>query len=97
MYASMVLLDLDGELSSRERGRLGRTLASELAQLPGFIAFVALETATGSVGGFCICANPVTLAEAQIRIEAWQRDHTGNGEFAFTACATGAVIVQHGF
>jgi hypothetical protein len=97
MYASMVLLDLDGELSSRERGQLSRALANELAQLPGFIAFIALETATGSVGGCCIYTNPMTLAGAHLRIEAWQRDHARNAESALTACATGAVIAQHGF
>lgn len=96
MYASMFHLDLGDDLSSRERGRIGRALAAHLAALRGFVAFIALESADGAVGGLCICADAVTLAEAQQAAEAWQRSRDGAGS-ALTAYMSGMVIVQHGF
>lgn len=96
MYASMFHLDLGDELSSRERGRIGRALAAHLAALQGFVAFIALESADGAVGGLCICADAVTLAEAQRIAESWQRARVG-ASAALTPYASGKVIVQHGF
>ena len=96
MYAAMFPLDLGGQASSRERGQHGRALASELAALPGFVAFIALEAEDGAVRCLCICADAATLTEAQEFALAWQGEHSDASIASIPSCFRGRIIVQHG-
>lgn len=96
MYAAMFPLLLDGEASSRARGQHGRALASALAVLPGFVAFIALEAEDGAVRGLCICADDATLTEAQEFALEWQGEHDDTAVSPIPACIRGRIIVQHG-
>lgn len=105
MYASLFHLDLGSDASSRERDRSGRALATALASVPGFLAFLALETADGGVTGLCICEEAMMLGAVQQVAEEWQRARAGTDTGTRTSTGgeplrpllTGEVIVQRGF
>ncbi len=96
MYASMFRLEVGSELSVRECGRLGRTLAAQLAALPGVVAFIAVKATDGVLGGLCICSDAQTLTDAQHLAETWQHEHDAMHP-PLRTCVSGQVVVQHGF
>ncbi|MEZ4520185.1 MAG: hypothetical protein R3A46_00880 [Thermomicrobiales bacterium] len=111
MHASIFRFDLGSNTSPRERGRRGRTLATALAAVPGFVAFLALESEAGWLAGLCICIDPAALARAQQVAADWQREHGCHSHpspclawgqdpalgSAMQPLITGEVIVQRGF
>lgn len=96
MYATIFRINLCSS-SSRDRGRAGRSLATALDTLHGFVAFIALEADDGQVAGLCICDDPMTLQEAQTVAAHWQRDRCGPSSAGLQPIAVGKVIVQRGF
>lgn len=97
MYASIIRLNLGSNLSLLDRGRCGRSLASALDDVPGFIAFVAFESEEGAVTGLCICADAEALAVAERVASAWQRERGEEASSALQTFSVGEVIVQRGF
>ena len=74
MHASMFNLDLGVCATTRDRARRGRSLAAELAGLPGFIAFIAIEAEDGSATGLCICVDEEASEIARQQVENWHRE-----------------------
>jgi hypothetical protein len=98
MYATIIHCDMHAIASAHARGQMGRTLATALAALPGFIAFVALDadTVTGAVAALCIFEEQTSIAPAARVIAQWQHDALGAGAAAIQHLGTGAVIAQKG-
>ncbi len=97
MYASVIQCDMHAINSSHERGRLGRILATNLGELSGFVAFVAIDidSDTGSVAALCIFEDHAGLAAADDAIDQWLHEHYATG-VGIQQIATGALIVQKG-
>lgn len=97
MYAAVIHLDLGSNTSMLDRGRCGRSLASALDDVPGFVAFLAFESDEGVVTGLCICVDAMALEEARRVAAAWHCERSGAANFALEAFDAGEVIVQRGF
>lgn len=97
MHATIFHVDLGDETSSRDRWRAGRSLATALAGIHGFIAFLMLETDDGATAGLCVCMDAGALEEARQVAEGWQEARSEHSGSAMRALVTGEVIVQRGF
>lgn len=97
MYGSMFYLDMGAHISSRERWYCGRSLATALSAVDGFVAFLILETADDTVAGFCICIDAPSLENARRVAEDWQHMSSGQEAADIKALITGEVIIQRGF
>ena len=77
MNATIVLCDLHNCAATLAHGHSGRALATALAPLPGFVAFVTLDmdAGTDAVATLCLMEERVGLAEAEHMIAQWQREH----------------------
>ena len=96
MYATMVQCAMCVAASPHARGRLGRTLATALGTLPGFVAFVAFDGDAGAVTALCLFEDHLSMADAQRVIARWQRDALATGEIDLRYLCAGDVIVQKG-
>jgi hypothetical protein len=98
MYATIIRCDLRGIEPSHARGQAGRTLATALSALPGFLAFVALdaEDAAGMVAVLCIVEDRASLAAARRVTARWQQDAVGMAAGGVEELGAGAVIAQRG-
>lgn len=96
MHATIIECDMHTIASSHERGRAGRNLATFLSEIPGFVAFVALDADAGRVAALCIFEDPAGTEAAGRTIEAWQREHRDIVGADSRRFATGEVIVQKG-
>jgi hypothetical protein len=98
MYATIVRCDLCTLESPQARGKAGRTLATVLAALPGFVACVALDadTETGSVAVLCLFEEQASMAAAGRVIAAWQHCQGGSAGSGIEPIGAGAVIAQKG-
>ena len=98
MYATIVEYDMHAGSSSHERGRVGRTLATLLGDIPGFVAFVALDVDAGAgrVAALCIFEHLGGIDSADHVINQWQQEHHGAVAAGIQRVGTGEVIVQKG-
>jgi hypothetical protein len=98
MFATIIRSDMRALASPAERGRTGRSLATALGALPGFVAFVALdaEGEAGAVAALCIVEDRASLAAAQHRIAQWHTETCGAAEGGVEELGAGAVIAQRG-
>jgi hypothetical protein len=98
MYATIVQCDMHAIASSEERGRMGRTLGTALAGLPGFVAFVALDTEgeAGTVAALCIVEERAAMAAVDHAIAQWQRDFPATVGTGIRRLGAGTVIAQKG-
>jgi hypothetical protein len=96
MYATMFRIDLHEICSVRERGQAGRSLATELGALRGFIAFIAFEAGEGHIAGLWISDDLTTLDDGRRVAAQWQREHVGDSASGIQPIAIGKVIVQRG-
>ncbi len=97
MHAAIFDIDLGGCAETRDRWRCGRSLATVLDALPGFVAFIAFESEDGATAGLCICVDAAALIEAQRVAEAWQSERGGQPQSIMRPLFEGEVIVQRGF
>jgi len=104
MYAAIIQCDMRAIASFHERGRMGRTLATALGALPGFVAFVALNTDTntntdtsaGMVAALCIFEDLTSITAAKRVIARWHTEEIGTGGAGLVEVGAGAVIAQKG-
>jgi hypothetical protein len=98
MYATIFQSTLDTVGSAEERGRTGRSLATALAALPGFLAFIALDSdpARGTVTLVCLFDGQSRIAATEGVIAQWEQDAQPAGERRIRQLGTGAVIAQKG-
>lgn len=96
MYATIIRCDLHGIESSHARGQAGRTLATALGALPGFLAFVAVDGEAGMVAALCIVEDRASLTAARRVTARWQQDVVGIATGGVEEIGTGAVIAQQG-
>jgi hypothetical protein len=98
MYATIILCDLHNRTSTLTHGHSGRTLASALAALPGFVAFVALDmdAGVGSVATLCLMEERAGLAEAERVIAQWQAEQNTTTGSGVRRVGAGEVIAQWG-
>jgi len=97
MYATLFYLDLGKSESFRDRGQSGRSLATALAALQGFVAFIAVEAEDGTVAGLCVCADAAALEAARRTADTWQQTQCGSRGSTIQPLMAGEVIVQRGF
>ncbi len=97
MYATMFRIDLHEISSFRDRGRAGRSLATTLGALRGFVAFIALEAGDGEIAGLCIVDDSASIDEVQGLTAQWQRENSAQTGSSNQPIAAGKVIVQRGF
>ncbi len=97
MHASIFRIDFGSCAVTGERWRCGRSLATALNAVEGFVAFIALESEAGVAAGLCICIDATTLDQAQRVADAWQRNSGGHEGTGVQPIAKGEVIVQRGF
>jgi hypothetical protein len=98
MYATIVECDLSAFAPAAGTGYSGRTLATALSALPGFVAFVALdlEAGMGTVAALCLVEERAALEEAERVIARWQREHMDAVEGGTQRLGAGEVIAQKG-
>jgi hypothetical protein len=98
MYATIVEVILRTPGSAAAHGHTGRALANALAALPGFLAFLALDTdaASGAVTMLCIFADAAGIEASEREIARWQRDENATTEPCIRRLGAGAVIAQKG-
>ncbi len=98
MYASVVQCDMQAVDSTLERRQLWRILASRLGALPGFVAFVALDSdaVTGRAAALCIFEDPDGAATADRAVELWHKEYPTTIGTGIQRIGAGAVIVQKG-
>lgn len=96
MYATMLQCAMPAIASSHARGRLGRTLATALSALPGFVAFVAFDGEAEVVTALCLFEDHQSMVAAQPVIAQWQRGDPGAAETDLRYIRAGEVIVQKG-
>jgi hypothetical protein len=97
MYALMFQLDLADSVPPNERDRSGRSLATALEALHGFVAFIALEAEDGRLGGLCIGVDSATLEQARQIVSNWQPEQGKTAITQFKPLVSGEVIAQRGF
>lgn len=97
MYASIIRLDFEECVSTRERGRWCRSLASALDAIQGFVAVIALEADHRAVAVLCVCMDAEALDEARQVAATWEHDRDGRQESAMRPLIAGEVIFQRGF
>lgn len=96
MYGSIFPLNLGGDVSARDRGKAGRSLATALSMLHGFIAFLALEAEDGAATALCICSDAATVEQAKQIVDAWHREQGRPVDAQFEPLIAGEIIVQRG-
>ncbi len=97
MYALMFRLDLADNVPPMGRGRCGRSLATALEALHGFVAFIAFEAEDGTLGGLCISVDSATAEKAGNVVDDWYRERGRTEIIPFEPLMAGEVIVQRGF
>jgi hypothetical protein len=97
MYALMFQLDLADSVPPHEHYRSGRSLATALEAMHGFVAFIALEAEDGMIGGLCIGVDAATLEQARHIVGSWQCERGRSAITRFEPLMAGEVIVQRGF
>jgi hypothetical protein len=97
MYATVYQITFTTLASADARGRTGRSLASALAALPGFLAFIALESEpnSGAVTLLCLFDRQARYA-AECVIARWQQDERASVGPSIQRLGAGAVIAQRG-
>jgi hypothetical protein len=94
MYATIVRCDLRTITPSQARECAGRSLATRLSLLPGFVAFIALESEAGDITAVYLVEERMGLAAAERVIAQWQGEAVeGRGVRRLGA---GEVIAQKG-
>lgn len=98
MYATMMQCDLCALASAAACDRAARGLVAALAALPGFVAFVAIETdpAVGVVTAVYLAEERAGLAEAERAIAQWQREQVATVRSGVRLLGAGEVIAQKG-
>jgi hypothetical protein len=98
MYATIVHCDMRTLPTADARGQKGRTLATGLGALPGFVAFVALDAVeeTGMVTALCIVENRASLEAAHRHVAQWYVDTFGASGTGVAEVRAGVVIAQKG-
>lgn len=98
MYATIVLCDVHNHTPTLAHGHSGRTLASALAALPGFVAFVTIDmnAGTGAVATLCLMEERAGLVEAERVIARWQEEQSAAVGSGVRRVGAGEVIAQWG-
>lgn len=98
MYATIFQTTFDPPESADARGRTGRALATTLASLPGFLAFIALDSdpSAGAVTVLCLFDRQASIAAAEGAIARWQQDAQASSRACIRRLGAGAVIAQKG-
>lgn len=97
MYALMFRLDFTDNVPPGGRGRCGRSLATALEALHGFVAFIAFEAENGTLGGLWIGVDSATAEMARNLVDAWYPERGRTAITPFEPLMAGEVIVQRGF
>jgi hypothetical protein len=98
MYATIVMCELRNGTAALGHEQAGRTLTAALAALPGFVAFVALDTdaMAGTVTAVCLVEERAGLADAERVIAQWQREQGATRGSDMRRVGAGEVIAQRG-
>lgn len=97
MYATVFRVDLHAISAFQDRVEAGRSLSTTLGTLPGFVAFMALESQQQEMVGLCVCEDLPSIDEAIGLANQWQRTHAGSLESTLQPISTGRVITQRDF
>jgi hypothetical protein len=98
MYSTIVQCDLRNLTSAPIHGHAGRALSTALAALPGFLAFVAIESdvEAGRFITICLVEERAGVEEAERVIAQWQREHVSAVGCNLRRLGAGEVIAQRG-
>jgi hypothetical protein len=98
MYATVMQCDLGAYSSVAACERAARDLATALAALPGFVAFVAIETdsAAGVVTAVYLDEEHAGLAAAERVIAHWHGQEGAMDGGGFKCLGAGEVTAQRG-
>jgi hypothetical protein len=95
MYATIVRCDLRTITPSQARECAGRSLATRLSLLPGFVAFIALESEAGDITAVYLVEERMGLAAAERVIAQWQGEEAVESR-GVRRLGAGEVIAQKG-
>lgn len=95
MYAT--IRHRQGESASTDQlARAGRVLAVRLAETPGFVACLLVETAGGGHAAICIFEDPASLAAADDLVAGWSPAELAGGRNEPWQRFGGEVVAQKG-
>lgn len=95
MYAT--IRHRQGESASTdELAQAGRTLAARLAETPGFVACLLVETSGGGHAAICIFEDPASLAAADGLVAGWSPVEPSGGRNGPWQQFGGEVVAQKG-
>lgn len=97
MYATVFRVDLHAISAFQDRVEAGRSLSTTLGTLPGFVAFMALESQQQEMVGLCVCEDLSSIDEAIGLASQWQHTHTDSPVSEIQPISTGRVIAQRDF
>jgi len=74
----------------------GRRLAAAVSHVPGFVAYVLLESGDGGLVAVSIFDDPAGLAGGERLVEGWANERRAGPLSCPSEAITGEVIVQKG-